>query len=298
MKPRDIALASLPPTLWAVAYTIAKPATESFPPILLMSIVYALTAAALFRPWIRLQTSFWAVLAAATLGCSLQSALIFSGIARVPATMAILVVQSQVPFAVLAALAIGQQHLNSRSLIGIAIALLGVALIVGMPNSIGETEGLLLIVSGTLSWGVAQAIISAASRDHGGRLMGTMSVLAAPQLLAMSLLLESGQRQALLQARLIDWAAVVGLALGGFIAAYVIWYDLLRRYRVDQIAPFTLLMPIIGVLSAFLLLDDRPSPLVVMGGLIILVGLTIVVRAPMGSDQRPDSEDDAKIRDQ
>ena len=252
-----------------------------------MSIVYTLTAIALFRPWVKLQTPFWAIFAAATLGASLQSALIFSGIARVPASMAILVVQSQVPFAVLAAWAIGQERINYTRFVGIALSLMGVGLVVGVPDTFGQTEGLLFIVLGTLSWGVAQGIIGAVSRDPGGRLMGAMSALAAPQLLVMSLLRETGQRQALFEANLVDWIAVAVLALGGFVAAYVIWYDLLRRYRMDQIAPFALAMPIIGVLSAFLLLGERPSPIALVGGLIILAGLTIVVRAPRGSYQYP-----------
>lgn len=267
-----------------MTYVIAKPATQRFPPILLTSIVYALTAVALFRPWVRLQTPFWAVFAAATLGCGLQSALIFSGIARVPATMAILVVQSQVPFAVLAAWAFGQERINYSRFVGIALSLIGVASVVGIPSSTGDIGGLLLIVLGTLSWGVAQGIIGTVSLDPGGKLMGTMSALAAPQLLVMSLLLETGQRTALLDANLEDWAAVAVLAIGGFVAAYVIWYGLLRRYRVDQIAPFALLMPIIGVLSAFLLLGERPSPIALGGGLIIFAGLAIVVREPSKAD--------------
>ena len=87
-----------------------------------MSVVYALTAFVLFRPRVRLQTPLWAIFAAATLGGSLQSALIFSGIAQVPATMAILVVQSQVPFAVLGAWAIGRKPINRNRLIGIIVA--------------------------------------------------------------------------------------------------------------------------------------------------------------------------------
>ncbi|MBB6413835.1 hypothetical protein HNQ71_006544 [Mesorhizobium sangaii] len=33
MRPRDVAMATLPPALWAIAYTIAKLAMLTFPPI-------------------------------------------------------------------------------------------------------------------------------------------------------------------------------------------------------------------------------------------------------------------------
>jgi O-acetylserine/cysteine efflux transporter len=55
---------------------------------------------------------------------------------------------------------------------------------------------------------------------------------------------------------------------------------LLRSYRVDQVAPFILLMPVIGVLLAFLFLHEQPSALVLGGGVVILAGLGLVVRAP------------------
>lgn len=156
MKSRDIFLATLPPALWAVAYAVAKPATAHFPPLFLMSLAYALTGAALFRPGLAWRTPAWAIILGATLGGSVQSALIFSGIARVPASLAILVVQSQVPFAVLGAWAIGRERLSIQRLIGLAVSLGGVALVVGTPGSLGETGGLLLIICGTLSWGAAQ----------------------------------------------------------------------------------------------------------------------------------------------
>lgn len=280
MRPRDVLLATMPPVLWAIAYTVAKPAMDRFPPLLLMSIVYAVTALALYRPWQRRQTALWPVIAAATLGASLQSALIFSGIARVSATLAILTVQSQVPFAVLAAWLVGQEQTNARRLAGVVVALAGVTLVVGLPNSVGESSGLLLIVLGTLCWGVAQAIIRAKSRDSGARLMGMMAAIAAPQLLIMSLVLERGQQAALLQATLSQWGAVAVLALGGFVAAYSIWYALLRRNRVDQIAPFILLMPIFGVLTAHALLGEVITLPVVAGGVIILIGLLFVISTP------------------
>mgnify|MGYP001084464476 CR=1 FL=1 len=280
MKPRDVALAAVPPALWAIAYTVAKPTMQSFPPLFLMSIVYGITAIALYRPNPKRQTPFWVILVGSALGGSVQSGLIFSGIALVPASTAVMTVQSQVPFAVLAAWAIGFEQINRGRLAGIALSLGGVALVVGLPNSVSEIRGLLMIVAGTLCWGVAQAIVRAKSKEAGGYLMGAMSALAAPQMLAMSLLFETGQRQALVNAGLANWGALLVLAVGGFVIAYTVWYGLLRTYRVDQVAPFILLMPIIGVLLAFLFLNERPSALVLCGGVIILAGLGLVVRAP------------------
>ena len=279
MKPRFIALAMLPPALWAFAYTVAKPATAHFPPLFLMSMVYLLTASILVRPRQYWRTPVRSIFASATLGGAVQSALIFTGIARVPASMAILVVQAQVPFAVLAAWLFGQEQMNSRRLAGISVSLIGVGLVVGTPGSPGKVSGLLLIVLGTAAWGVAQGLIRVVSRDPGPTLMGAIALLAAPELLLLSLWLEDGQVTALTSASWLDWAAVVTLAVAGFAVAYSIWYSLLSQFRVDQVAPFALLMPIMGVLTSAVMLGERPSLVTLGGGVVILVGLTLVVRA-------------------
>jgi O-acetylserine/cysteine efflux transporter len=75
---------------------------------------------------------------------------------------------------------------------------------------------------------------------------------------------------------------VLVLAFAGYALPYSIWYGLMRRYRVDQVAPFALLMPITGVLASAAFLGERPSLLSLLGGAVILVGLALVVGIPEG----------------
>jgi O-acetylserine/cysteine efflux transporter len=61
------------------------------------------------------------------------------------------------------------------------------------------------------------------------------------------------------------------------VIAYSLWYGLLRRYRVDQVIPFTLLMPVAGVICGGVLLGERVSLMELLGGAVILAGLSIVI---------------------
>ena len=282
MNPRDVVLATFPPALWAVTYVLAKPATAHFPPLLLVAMVFGIVGAVRSRPW-RWRTSFPILLVCAVFGGSLQSALIFTGISMVPASLAILVVQSQVPFAVVAAWLVGQEELNIRRLAGIAVSLLGVAIVVGIPASTGETWGLLLIVLGTASWGFSQGIIRARSKESGGDLIGAITLIASPQVFIASMFIESGQIHAVSTASLQEWIMVIALAVGGYLLPYTIWYDMLRRYRVDQIAPFILLMPIVGVAAGTAFLGDRITSQSLVGGTLILAGLALVVGVRAGT---------------
>lgn len=277
MKHSDVFLATLPPVLWAVAYTLAKPATAFFPPLFLAAICYAVAAAALFRPRAALATPWSVLLSASTLGAGIQSALIFNGIARVDAAVATLVVQSQVPFAVLGAWLFARQPVDWRRSLGSITALSGIIFIVRLPSLGSQTYGILLIVLGTFSWGMGQGVIAAWARDSGPRLMGALSLIAAPQLFLLSLISETGQWTSVVSSPPAGWGAVAVLSGGGFVAAYSIWYGLLNRYPVDQIAPFILLMPIAGILAAFFLLGEIPRWTVLLGGSVIVLGIAIVV---------------------
>lgn len=278
MKPRDIALALAAPILWGVGFTFAKPALAQFPPMLMMVMIYLATAAVLLVRRRRLRTPLWATLVIGACGGAVQSILIFSGLSNLPASTAVLVVQSQLPFAVLSAWVIGKERLNAARLAGIAIAICGVALIAGAPEATSDYPSLLLVIGGALVWAIAQALIRAFGRDDGPTTTGMIALVSAPLALAGSLLLESGQWDSVQTATSADWSALAVVFLLGYLLAYSAWYQVLGKYRVDQVTPFILLMPIAGVLTGALALGEELSARVLVGGAIILAGLWIVVR--------------------
>ena len=278
MKPRDIALALAAPILWGVGFTFAKPALQQFPPMLMMVMIYLGTTVLLLGRWRRPRTPLWALLVIGVCGGAVQSILIFSGLSHLPASTAVLVVQSQVPFAVLSAWVIGKERLSAARLLGIAIAIGGVALIAGAPEATGDYPALLMVIVGALVWAVAQALIRAFGRDDGATTTGMIGLISAPLALIGSLLFESGQWESVKTATPADWGALLVVLLLGYLLAYSAWYQVLGKYRVDQVTPFILLMPIAGVITGALALGERLTPRGLAGGAIILVGLWIVVR--------------------
>lgn len=282
MKAKDIALACCPPALWGISYALAKPAADHFPPIFMMAMVYGLTAIALYRPKRRPHTRRRYLFLIAAFGGAIQSSLIFTGISGLPAATAILAVQAQVPFAVLAAWIIGKERLELRRLAGIGIAGIGIIIIAGAPETIGNLLSLAFVLLGTLSWGISQGLARRLGRDGGPTLTAAIMSYAAPQMLVVSLFLEHGQVMAVETATWPHWFAILLLSLGGFAIAYSIWYGLLQRHRVDHIAPFVLLMPFIGVLASVAVLGEHLSTGAIIGGAVIILGLAFIVL-----DRRP-----------
>jgi O-acetylserine/cysteine efflux transporter len=280
MAPRDIALACGPPVLWALCYVFAKPAIVHFPPLFMVGLAYAISGLVLLRQAWRSKTRPLAMFAIAAFGGAIQSSLIFKGLVGLPASTAILAVQSQVPFAILSAWLICGERPGIRRWIGVAIVFAGILLIAGAPEAAPAVVQLFAVLLGALSWGISQALVRIFGRDDGPTTIGALTIYAAPQMLLASFILERGQIDSLRSSTPDVWLAVLVLAIGGYVVAYSIWYGLMQRYRVDQVTPFALLMPVVGVVAGALILHEHVSLTSVVGGFVVLAGLTFAILEP------------------
>jgi O-acetylserine/cysteine efflux transporter len=280
MSARDIALGCCPPALWALCFIFAKPAVAHFPPLFMLALAYGVSAVLLLRSALRSKTPALASFLIAAFGGAIQGALIFSGLNALPASTTILVLQSQVPFAMLWAWAILGERPTARRMAGIGIVLAGIALIAGAPEAVNAWGALALVILGTLSWSLSQAMVRKFGRDDGPTTIGVLTLYATPQLLVASAILETGQIDALRSATPEIWLAVFVLAVGGYVAAYSIWYAMMRKYRIDQVAPFALLMPVVGGVAGVIGLGERLTLLSAIGGMVVLAGLAFALIEP------------------
>lgn len=279
MRPRDLFLALLPPILWATGYSFGKGALQHFQPLLTTAMMYCIAGVILFRPKAGIKTPLRWLIIISVFGCGLQSALIFYGVSLVDTSLANLVVQAQVPFAILAAWLLGLERLNRVRIAGVALAILGIAVVVGLPKPGGAYIGLICILAGTASWAMGQSLIRMHSRDSIRQLLGAMSLLAAPQLLAVSLLVEDDHLVRLMTGSAYEWFGVALLGFGSFVVAYLIWYGLLDRNRMDQVAPFALIMPLVGMFNGVVFFHETLTPSFLLGAGLVFSGLVITIMA-------------------
>jgi len=267
--------------VWGMGLVFAKAAIEHFPPILLMSLRFSVTAVALvwfFKPPIgHLNALFWVSIVSA----AIQYSLTFTGLKGLDAGVTSLVVQLEVPFlTLLGALVLGERT-SLRKWIGIALAFSGVAVIVGLPTEPISLGSVALVISGGFAWAVGQIMVRRLRDIDGLTVTAWVAVFASPQLLVMSLLFESGQVAALANAPVIVWVSVAYLGLVMTALGYGIWFTLVRRHPVSMVAPFLLLLPLVSVLGGILFLGESLSITTMIGGVIVLVGVgSIVLERP------------------
>jgi len=277
MKPTDIALALTVPVLWGFGFALAKPAVAHFPPLLLMAMTYGVTGLCLSRRIPAVRTPFATLTMLALFVATIQAGLIFYGLAQLPASVAVLILQSSVPFSVLFAWPMAGERPTAKRLLGMGLSFVGIVIIVGAPKEAPSWIPALMVFAGAAFWALGQAAARRFGRDDGTTLTAGIAVHALPQMLLASALLEHGQWASIVSATPRDWATFAAFSLLGFVLAYSIWYGLLRRYRVDQVMPFSLLMPVVGVLTGMLLLGEKMTMNELAGGAVVMAGLAVVI---------------------
>ena len=278
MKTRELLLALLVPLTWALGFTVAKAALDEFPPLLLMSMRFFIAGLILvwFVPIPRhcLKDLFWISL----VGSTVQYGLTFTGLSMIDASLGGIIVQLEVPFSVLLAVIIFRERPGLLRIIGMTVSFIGIALIAGKPSLSGQLEGILLTASGALVWAIGQIMYKRISSQIDGLTgIAWIGVIAAPQMLIGSMIFETGQVDALMNASWVGWASVVYLGLIMTVVGYGIWFTVLARNPVSHVMPVLLVLPVFTILFSVLLLGERPSLEVLLGGVTILAGVSLIV---------------------
>ena len=224
----------------------------------------------------KIKTPWPTMLMISSCAVTIQGALLFLGLKNLEATTANLVLQTQVPMAVFLGWLIGGETLNARKIVGTAIALIGVAIVIGLPHERPPFWPVTLVIVGAFVWALGQVLIQKFGQDSGIVLLKANSLYSLPQLALVSALFETGQWQAVQTAGPIEWGTMAFVAVVGFYIAYIAWYSLLRRVRMDEAAPFIVLMTPIGLLTAVLVLGEHMSLVQIIGATVLLLGLAIV----------------------
>ena len=276
MKPLDTLSAISVAIIWGMGFVIAKAAMEHFSPILLMALRFTLTALCMiwfFRPDPKLFNKlFWIAFVSA----AIQYSLTFTGVSGIDASTAALLIQLEVPFAILLAAVVLGDKLTIRQGVGVSLAFCGAILIVGEPKLANNMRYVLMVIGGGFAWSLGQIMIKIMGVSGGFSLISSVAVFAAPQLFIASYLLEDNQIDQIITASPAAWAAVVYLGLVMTTLGYAMWYRLLGLYDVNMVMPFLLLLPVASVVGGYLFLDEILTTKIAIGGLLALAGVAII----------------------
>ncbi|MDR6357546.1 O-acetylserine/cysteine efflux transporter [Pseudomonas psychrotolerans] len=196
-----------------------------------------------------------------------------------PAGLASLVLQAQAFFTLAFAASLLGEKVRRASLVGLLVAALGL-LLIGSEHGVSMTlAGFLLTLAAAAMWGLGNIVTKKIGKVDMLGLVVWGSLIPPIPFFILSWLLEGPERMATALSSLSGNSlfAIVYLAFIATLLGYGIWSRLLSRYPAGQVAPFSLLVPVVGLSSAAILLGERMTIQQELGGLAVMLGLLINV---------------------
>ena len=280
MPRRHAVLALVVAVCWALNFVVIGIGLESVPPLLFAALRFGLTAfPAIF--FVRHPDVRWrAVVAVGLFICVGQFGVLFVAMnIGLPAGLASVIAPLQPVFTIpLAVVALGERP-SLRQVAGVSLAIAGLGTIAGGRAHGVPLQAVALGVASAASWGCGNVVTRAAGAKRPFSLLVWSSLVGPVPLLGLSLVFEGVGRweNAASSVGASGIAALAYVVVVSTFFGYGTWYRLMSLYPASMVAPFTLLVPVVGILTAWLARGEQPTWGELLGSLIVLVGLALAL---------------------
>jgi O-acetylserine/cysteine efflux transporter len=282
MPTRDRLLAALVAVIWGCNFLAVHAAIQQFPPLFAAVVRFVVIAVPtiLFVPWPKVRLR-WLIGYGLAFG-SAQFAFLFVAMdLGMPTGLASLVLQASAPFTVLLGAVLLRERVSGRQLLGISLAVAGMVAIAWQQSASAALLPFALTLLGALSWALGTLCSRQAMPENPVHFTLWMSVVPPIPMFLLSLAVEGPAAQWRSLSTLTTpqgWVGMGGLAyviVFGTVVGSGIWTTLLRRNPAGVVAPFSLLVPIVGISMAFLLLREQPTVLEIVAGVVVVGGVLL-----------------------
>ncbi|WP_427133942.1 EamA family transporter [Pseudarthrobacter sp. S9] len=296
MNARHSALALLVAVLWGVNFVAIDlglhPDGEVMPPLLFVAMRFTLVVLPCIFFIRRPDVSWRAIIGVGLLMSAGQFGLLYLAMALgMPAGLASLVLQAQVLLTVLLAAGFLGERPSGRQLAGVVLGVAGLAVVAVGRSLVAPVLPLMIVLAAALSWAAGNIVARQAKAASGlGLVVWSGAVVPLP-LLGLSLIVDgpAAVSGAVMELQPVTLLSALYTAVFGSLVGYGIWNRLLGLYPSSAVVPFTLLVPVVGMTTAWLILHEVPAPAEVAGGLLLLGGVSTAVlrpRTPRPATQR------------
>jgi O-acetylserine/cysteine efflux transporter len=278
MPVRHVLLALSVVVMWGINFIAMDASLQHFPPFLLAALRFAVIAipAVLFVPRPQVE---WKWLIGYGLGFgTLQFLFLFWAMAEgMPAGLASLVLQSSAPFTVLLGMVFLRERLSGIQVVGILVAVGGLTVVGWYRWETASVIPFLLTLAGAFGWAIGNICNRQSGTTEPFRLTMWMAIVPPLPMFALSLAAEGPDEIAEAfvglgtPTGLLALAGLTYLVTFGTVIGTGIWTWLMSRHEAGVVAPFSLLVPVVGMSSAWLVLGQTVS-WQELGGAVLIVG--------------------------
>lgn len=280
---RHFLLALAVVAIWGSNFVVIKIALHTLPPMTLAALRFAIAfAPACF--FLRRPAVAWGNLVSYGLFIGVgQFGLLFLAMqSQISPGLASLVIQTQVFFTLLLAVRLRKERVLGTQWLGLALAVGGIAVIVGHTDGTTTPLGLAMILAAAFNWACANLLTQRAGRIDMLAYVVWSSAFAVPPLLLLALLVDgpAAAARGLAAADALTWTAVLWQSVANTLFGYGVWSWLLARHPAGSIVPMALLVPVFGMGSAALLLGEPLPGWKLAAAALVMAGLAINLLGP------------------
>ena len=274
MPVTHVLLALLVVIIWGVNFIFIKLSLDEFSPLLLCALRFLLASVpAIFfiKPP---AVPFRFVALYGIIMFALQFSLLFMGmhLGMTPG-MASLIMQIQVFFSMLFAAVVLGERPGTGQIIGALVASFGIGLVAFHLDQDISLLGFLCILASAATWGMGNLI----TKVNMISLVIWGCFVASIPMIVFTLIVE-GPASVVFSYQHSSWSAVTSLVYIVCVSTWVgygIWNWLISHYPVAMVVPFTLLVPVVGMLCSILILNEPFHLWKLISGLLVISGLYI-----------------------
>lgn len=180
----------------------------------------------------------------------------------------------------LLAIAIKQEALTPGKLFGMAISFLGVILLEGERGLFTRSPfltGDLITLAGTFSFSIYAVFSKKVAQGFDTISMNTINLVAGAILL-LPLAIRQGARLDWGAVGWSGWAGLIYMAAISSVAAYLLFYWVLRYMTASRVAAINYFQPVGAILVSAAFLGEEPTRYLLAGGAIVLLGVFLAER--------------------
>ncbi len=207
---------------------------------------------------------------------TLQSALYFSSVKHIPASLAVLLLYLYPIFVAILSFFINKERLSIRLIISIIVSLLGILLVLGSPSGEVDPFGVLLAVGAAVAYSFYILLGNRITADLPPMLTsGFVALFAMLSFLIFGL--SSGSFNFTFSAS--GWLFTLGVALFSTVLSIFTFFAGMKIIGPTKASILSMIEPVVTTLISTLVLADQITPLQMLGGSIVLTGAAFVFLA-------------------
>ncbi len=283
MSRKDFLISAFVMLIWGFNFVMIKLGSSEVNPLLMTAARFTLAVVPLIF-FIRKPDVTWRYLISygVIFGVGVWGMASWSVTAGVTAGMSSVLLQTNVLFGILVGIVIYKEKLSRLKLMGCGLALLGLVISILTTNGNVTSFGLMLIMISAISW-TSIGVIVKASKVKQAFAFNVWGMLFAP--IPLVILAVSLHGIDVLNHAYEVWSwdtslAVMFQAYPTTLFGYWVWNRMLLKYPFSTVAPITLLVPVFGLFSGYIVYNETLSTPQLYSCGLFLIGILMIIVVP------------------